>query len=348
MSLSSRVKAVLVLMALLVAPSSMYSLAPAAAPFKLHDTWKLGGDGSWDYMTVDTKAHILYIARLDRVMLVNVQTGKLITEISGLQHVHGIAFDRAGKVGYISDGGAGTILVFDRTTYKVIATIAAGKNPDAVLFEPTQNRVFTFNGISHDATVIDATNNKVIATLPMPGKPEFSVTDNAGNVFVNIEDSSVLLRIDASTLKITARWPLAPGKEPSGLAIDNVHHRLFSVCDNDKMTILDSQTGKLVASPTIGEGADAVVYDAANDLVFSSNGDSGTVSVLHSLPAGGYGVLQTLPTKVGARTMAIDGSTGMVYTVSAALGPRPPASPANPKRRPAIGPGSFVVLVYAK
>ena len=319
----------------------------ASVPFKLQQTWKLGGDGSWDYMTVDPQTHILYIARLDRVMLVETQTGKLIAEIGGLQHVHGVAFDTEGKLGYISDGGAGKILVFDRSTHKVLESIPAGKNPDAVLFEPTQRRVFTFNGISHDATVIDAATNKVIATLPMPGKPEFSVTDGAGNIYVNIEPTSSVLRIDAATLKVTATWPLAPGKGPSGLAIDTAHYRLFSVCDNDTMAILDSRTGKLVSSPTIGQGADAVAYDSTNNLVFSSNGESGTMTVLHPTPSG-YAVLQTLRTKLGARTMAVDTSTGVVYTVSSSLGPKPPASPSNPKRRPAVIPGSFVVLAFSR
>ena len=182
--------------------------------FKLQNTWKLGGDGSWDYLAVDPTSHILYIARLNRIMLVNVQSGKLVNEITGLNHAHGIAFDDRGKVGYISDGGAGAILVFDRATYKILATIPAGKNPDAVLFEPTQRRVFAFNGGSHDATVIDAATNHVITTVPTPGRPEFSVTDGAGNVFVNIEDASVVLRLDAANSQSHKRPGVArlPGR----------------------------------------------------------------------------------------------------------------------------------------
>src|SRR3954454_7360717 len=164
--------------------------------FKLEHTWNLGGDGSWDYMAVDPTSHVLYIARLNRIMLVDTQSGKLLTEITGLNHAHGIAFDTQGKVGYISDGGAGTILVFDRSSYKILATIPCGKNPDAVVYEPTQRRVFAFNGGSHDATVIDADSTSIITKIPLPGRPEFSVSDGAGNVFVNIEDSSVVLRID--------------------------------------------------------------------------------------------------------------------------------------------------------
>jgi YVTN family beta-propeller protein len=316
--------------------------------FKLQNTWKLGGDGSWDYMVVDPAAHILYIARLNRIMLVDVETGKLVTEITGLSHAHGIAFDDRGKLGYISDGGAGKILVFDRASHNVVAAISAGKNPDSVLFEPTQRRVFAFNGGSHDATVIDSATNSVISTIPMPGRPEFSVTDGAGNVFVNIEDTSAVLRIDAASLKITASWSLAPGETPSGLAIDTAGRRLFSVCDNNKMIVLDTESGKVIASPSIGEGADAVVFDPVRRLAFSSNGESGTMTVVNAPAPADTSLLQTLTTKLGARTMALDPSSGTVYTVSAALGPKPPASPANPKRRPAILPASFVVLVFSR
>jgi YVTN family beta-propeller protein len=217
-----------------------------------------------------------------------------------------------------------------------------------VLFEPTQHRVFAFNGGSHDATVIDAATNSVMTTIPMPGKPEFSVTDGAGNVFVNIEDSSMVLRLDAVTLKTTASWSLAPGETPSGLAIDTAGHRLFSVCDNNKMVILDSQTGKLIATPAIGEGADAVAFDPADNLAFSSNGESGTMTVVNAAAPAGYNAIQTLSTMLGARTMAVDPSSGTLYTVSAALGPWPPASPSNPKRRSAVLPDTFVVLVYSR
>jgi len=344
MRLPSRMSFALIALCVTVGPQ----LRASEPPFKLEHTWKLGGDGSWDYMAVDPTAHILYIARLNRIMLVDARSGKLLTEITGLIHAHGIAFDDQGKVGYISDGGAGTILVFDRATYKILATLPSGKNPDAVLFEPTQRRVFAFNGGSHDATVIDAGTNSVITKIPLPGRPEFSVTDGAGNVFVNIEDTSVVLRLDAATLKTTASWSLAPGETPSGLAIDVKGHRLFSVCDNNKMIVLDSQTGRVLASPAIGEGADAVAFDAAHHLVFSSDGESGNMTVVRAVAPSGYDTIQTLSTKLGARTMAVDPSSGAVYTVSAALGPEPAASPSNRKRRPAILPDSFVVLVYSR
>ncbi|MDQ2834535.1 MAG: YncE family protein [Acidobacteriota bacterium] len=331
--------------AALLALSTFTLAAPPAARFKVQDTWKLGGDGSWDYLTVDSSAHLLYIARLTRIMVVDTATGKLVTEISGLEHAHGVALAGDGNRGYISDGDAEKVLVFDRSSHKIIGSIPAGKNPDSILLEPSRNLLFAFNGRSNSATVADASRNTVLSTLPLPGKPEFSVTDGEGNVFVNIEDTSQVLRIDAASLQITASWPLAPCKAPSGLAIDRSHHRLFSVCDNQKMAVVDSTTGKLVATVPIGEGADAVAYDDSRSLIFTSNGESGNLSVIQQVSPERYTVLQTVPTKMGARTLAVDSSNGAVYTVSAKLGPKPPATKVNPKARPPIIPDSFVVLV---
>jgi YVTN family beta-propeller protein len=326
----------------------LMAFAGSEAPFRIDSTWRLGGNGSWDYLAVDTNAHLLYIARLNRVMVVDTQTGKLAGEIEGLQHAHGIAFNDQSKVGYISDGGAGTVIIFDRATWKAIAAIPVGKNPDAILFEPTRKLVFVFNGASKNANVIDTASNKVIDTIPMPGKPEFAVTDGAGNVFVNIEDTSQILHIDVATLKVTNSWPLAPCTAPSGLAIDVAHRRLFSVCDNNKMAVVDSTSGKMVATPTIGAGADAVAYDAKHGLVFSSNGESGDLTILQEVAPDRYTTLQTLSTMVGARTLALDSSKDNIYTVTAKLGPKPAATNETPKPRPEIVPDTFVVLVVRR
>jgi YVTN family beta-propeller protein len=281
-------------------------------------------------------------------MVVDTQTGKLAWEIGGLQHAHGVAFNDQNNVGYISDGGAGTVVVFDRATRKTITAIQVGKNPDAILFEPTRKLVFVFNGASKNANVIDTDSNKVIATIPMPGKPEFAVTDGAGNIFVNIEDTSQILHIDAATLKVTNSWSLAPCIAPSGLAIDVAHRRLFSVCDNDKVAIVDSTSGKIVATPAIGAGADAVAYDGKHRLVFSSNGESGNLTILQQATPDRYTTFQTLPTMVGARTLALDPSNDNIYTVTAKLGPKPAATKAAPKPRPEIVPDTFVVLVVRR
>ena len=312
--------------------------------FHVQATWHIGGDGGWDYMTVDPAAHLLYIARGNRIQIVDVRTGKLIHEIDGLQGTHGVALDNHRKFGYISDGRAGAVRVFDRTTFQLTANIPAGENPDAILFEPSTQRVFAFNGRSQSATVIDAATNKVLKTIPLPGKPEFAQTDGKGIVYDNIEDKSEIVRIDAKTMAVTATWPVAPCESPSGLAIDRANHRLFSVCDNKLMAVVDTSNGKVIATPAIGDGPDATRYDAKRHLAFSSNGE-GTLTVVKQNSANNYRPIQTLTTQRGARTQALDTSTGKIYVVTASFGPRPAATPQNPRPRPSILPDSFVVLV---
>jgi YVTN family beta-propeller protein len=321
--------------------------AEAPSTYHVEQTWKLGGDGGWDYLTVDAAAHLLYITRGNRVMVVDLQNGKLMEEIPGFQGIHGVALDTDGKYGYVSDGGAGVVKVFDRGTRKVIATIPAGKNPDAILFEPTKKYVFAMNGRSNDATVIDTASKRVLATIPLPGKPEFAQTDGKGTVFINIEDKNELVRIEVNTLKVTATWPLAPCESPSGLAIDEAHRRLFSVCDGKKMAVTDADNGRVVASPMIGDGPDAAAFDAQRGLALSSNGE-GTLTILRQDSADSYSLLQTVTTKRGARTMALDPSTGKIYLVTADFGPRPAATADNPRPRPAILPGSFSVIVVGR
>lgn len=318
--------------------------ADSAGPYKVQQTWKIGGDGGWDYLTVDSAAKLLYIARGNRVQIVDLQSGKLATEITGFKGVHGVALDSTGKYGYISDGGSNNVAVFDRGTHKVTQTIDAGTNPDGILFEPKTERIFAFNGRSKNATVIDTHTNKVVETIALPGKPEFPRADGKGTVFVNIEDTSQIARIDAATAKVTALWSIAPCEEPSGMAIDLAHNRLFSVCGNKQMAVVDSTSGKVVASPAIGNGPDAAAFDASHSLAFSSNGE-GTLTILSQKSANEYSLLQTLATKQGARTMTLDPATGTVYTVSADFGPRPAATTENPRPRPPILPDSFVVLV---
>lgn len=315
--------------------------------YSVQQTWKLGGDGGWDYLTMDSPAHLLYIGRANRVMVVDTTSGKEVAEITGLQGVHGVALDTRGKYGYISDGAAGQVRVFDRASRKIVASIQAGSNPDAILFEPVTQSVFAFNGRSKNATAIDAASNKVIDTIPLPGKPEFAETDGKGTIFVNIEDKNQLVRIDAKTRKATATWDLTSCESPSGLAFDIGHQRLFSVCDNKKMIVTDSETGKIVATPTIGEGPDAAKFDPQRNVVFSSNGE-GTLTIINADPSQNYPVLQTLQTQKSARTMAVDPATGRIYLAAAEMGPRPAPTPENPRPRPRITPGSFAILVVGR
>lgn len=317
------------------------------APFKVQRTWTIGGDGGWDYLTLDAPAHLLYIARGNRVQVVDTQTGKLAGEIAGLKAVHGVALDPDGHFGYISDGGANQVRIFDRATRRLTGAIDAGSNPDGILFEPKTRRVLAFNARSKNVTVIDTTSKKVIATLPLSGNPEFPQADGTGTVFVNIEDTGEIARIDAAAPSVTATWSIAPCEEPSGLALDAAHGRLFSVCGNREMAVVDTTTGKVVATPPIGRRPDAAAFDPQNGLVFSSNGE-GTLSVIRQNSADEYSTLETLPTRAGARTMALDAGEGKLYLATASFGPHPAPTPENPHPRPTILPGSFVVLVVGR
>jgi YVTN family beta-propeller protein len=317
--------------------------AQAQKTFSVQDKWKVGGEGGWDYLLADSGAHRLYITHGTRVEVLDSDSGKPLGAITGLKGTHGVALDDAGKFGYISDGRANAVVVFDRATLQTVASIAAGTNPDGITYEPVTKTVWAFNGASHDVSVIDTATRKVIATVPLPGKPEFPAADGAGFVYDNIEDKNEIVRLDAKDPKITATWPLDGLESPSGLAIDRAGHRLFAVCDGDKMAVVDYKSGKVIATPAIGKGPDAAGYDPRTQLAYSSNGE-GTLSVIDA-SGGSYKVVQTLSTQPGARTMAWDSAAGKVYVVTAQFGPRPEATAANPRPRPAIIPDTFTVLV---
>jgi YVTN family beta-propeller protein len=323
------------------------AVRPVAAqqPYHVIDHWKLGGEGFWDYLIVDSPAHHLYLTRGNHVDVVDTQTGKLAGSIANLHGTHGVALDNAGKFGYISDGGGNAVVVFDRATLATVATIPAGTNPDGIVFEPATQTVWAFNGRSKDATVIDAATRKVVATIPLPGKPEFPAVDGKGIVFDNIEDKSLIVRLDAHTLKLTDSWP-AGCESPSGLAFDVAGARLFPVCDGKKMGVVDSNSGKVLATAAIGDGPDAAGWDAAHKLAFASSGD-GILSVVDASSAD-YKTIESLPTQRGARTMAYDSGADRVYLVTAEFGPRPEPTADNPRPRPTMVPGTFVVLVVGR
>ena len=321
--------------------------ALAQADYKVQQQWKIGGDGGWDYLALDSASHLLYISRGNRVLIVDPSTGKQTGEIDGFKGTHDIVFDAKNKYGYISDGGSNQVAVFDRASHQVMQTIPAGTGPDGEVYEPVTKTAWAFNGHSDNATVIDTDTNKAIATVALPGKPEFPVADGKGTIFDNIENKSEIVRIDARTHKVTAVWPLAPCESPSGLAIDTVHRRLFSVCDNQKMAIVNADTGKVIATPTIGDGPDADRFDARKQLAFSSNGD-GTLTIVHEDSPDKFSVVQNVATKRGARTLEIDSKTGKVYLVTADFGPKPAPTAGNPHPRPAILPGTFEVIVVSE
>ena len=322
----------------------------AAAPnMEVLQSWKLGGDGGWDYLTMDSAKKRLFISRATRVDVVSVESGKLIGSIPETQGVHGIALAPALNRGFTSNGRANSVTVFDLDTLKVIQEVKIpGRNPDAILYEPSGKHVFTFNGASKDVTVLDASSLAVVATIPVPDKPEFAAQDGRGQIFVNIEsDPGQMLVIDAQKLSVKSTWPLPGCNSPSGLAIDSVHRRLFSVCDGKVMAVTDTVGGKQAALVPIGEHPDAAAFDKKRGLVFSSNGE-GTLSVVRQDSADRYTVIQTVATQRGARTMALDEASGKVYLVTADFGPAPPATAEQPHPRPALIPNSLIVLVVGE
>ena len=328
-----------------LAACTLASGAFAQQPYQVVEHWKIGGTGGWDYLLPDPGAHRLYVTHGPRVEVLDTDTGKVVGAITGLKGTHGVALDDEGKFGYISDGGANAVVVFDRKTLATVATIPAGANPDGIAYEPVTRTVWAFNGRSKNVTVIDTASRSVVATIALPGKPEFPQVDGKGHVFDNIEDKNSIVRLDASSKIVTDTWSLAGCDSPSGMAIDREHNRLFSVCDGKKMAVVDAGTGKVLAFPEIGDGPDAAGYDDSKQLAFSSNGD-GTLSVIDA--KNGYKAIEQLPTMEGARTMAYDSGKDRVYVVTAELGARPEPSTANPRPRPAIVPDSFQVVVIGR
>jgi DNA-binding beta-propeller fold protein YncE len=323
------------------------TLALAATSYHVIQTYKLGGDGGWDYLTIDANARHLFISRGTHVMVVDTDSGKSVSDIPDTPGVHGIALAPDLGRGFTSNGREGTVTVFDlKSLARIGDKIKAGDNPDAILYDPATKRVFTFNGRSQDSTAIDAATGKVLGTIKLDGKPEFTASDAKGRIFVNIEDKSELVAIDPAKLEVKSTWPLAPCTEPSGLSIDRQHHRLFVGCDNKMMAIVDADSGKILATPPIGEGVDATTYDADTGLAFASCGQDAVLTVVKE--EAGKWTAENVPTKKGARTLALDAKTHNIFTVTADFGPRPAATTDNPHPRAPILPDSFVVLVVGK
>jgi YVTN family beta-propeller protein len=281
--------------------------------------WTVGDPIRWDYTAIDESRHHLFVTKGDHVEVLNISTGQLIGEIPS-HGAHGVAFAQDLKLGFISNGKANTVTVFDLDTLKVIQEINVnGLNPDAILYDSKFQKVYTFNGKSSNITVIDAKTLKVLSTFAASGRPEFAVTDDAGKIYFNIEDQSKIGVIDPATDKLITTWPLTGCEEPSGLTIDKAHQRLFSVCHNKSMAITDAKTGQSIANVVIGEHPDAAVYDAKTTNVYSSNGD-GTLTVIHQKDADHYAVVDNIATTQGARTMALDSNSGKIYLPAALNG----------------------------
>ena len=314
--------------------------------FVIQRQFMLGGSGGWDYLTVDSTANRLFISRSDRVLVVNTRDGSLIATIPDTQGVHGIALAADLGTGFTSNGRADTVTMFDLKSLKSTGTIeVGGHNPDAILYDKATRQLYTFNGRSQDISVIDPVKHRVIATIPAGGKPEFAATDGAGRIYFNIEDKSRIGAIDSSANKIIASWPLANCEEPTGLALDIEHRRLFSVCANGVLVVTDASSGRHVAEVAIGKGPDAAAFDAGRGLIFSSNGEDGTLTVIHEDDPNHYTVVGNVVTQKSARTMALDSTSHLLYLVAAQFGAAPSPTADLPHPRPSVLDGSFKVLV---
>ncbi len=322
------------------------ALAAAGPGYKVVNTFKVGGDGGWDYLIADAAARRLYVSRATHVIVLDIDSVKTVGDIADTPGVHGIALAPELGRGFTSNGREGTVSIFDLKTLATISKVKAGENPDAILYDPATQRVFTFNGRSQDSTAIDAAKGTVLGTIKLDGKPEFAASDGKGEIFVNIEDKSELTAIDANKLVVKSTWPLAPCESPSGLSMDRKNRRLFAGCEK-MMAVVNADTGKVLATPAIGDGVDATRFDDETGLAFASCGE-GVLTVVREESPEKFSVAENVPTQQGARTMALDSKTHNVYLVTAKFGPPPAATADNPHPRHSILPDSFVVLVVAK
>ena len=330
-----------VLLSLALIPLALSSAqVRSTAVYKLTHRFPLGGAGGWDDLAVDSHARRIYIARSDRVMVVDADSGKLIAEIGGMERVHGVALATDLNRGFISSGGQGKVVAFHLGTLKPITDIAAGKNPDAIVYDPRWKRIWAFNGGDNSASVLDATSLLPVRTIALPGKPEFAVLDPHGQIYVNLKDKSAIARIDAYTMDITAQWPLAPCQSPTGLAIDIERGRLFAGCGNAQMAIVDIASGKLLATVPIGKHCDGVAFDPAGGVAVSANGE-GTLTVVRETAAGKFEAVETVTTQPSARTVAFDEATRSF------LLPAGEAQPNSTDRRQLL-PGKFDLLVVGR
>jgi DNA-binding beta-propeller fold protein YncE len=316
-----------------------------ASGHRLVDRWALGGEGGWDYPTVDSAAHRLYLSRATHVAVIDTRTGKPVGDVPDVPGAHGIAIAPDFHRGYATAGKANAVRVFDLETLRPAGSIPVGAHPDAILYDLQTHEVVALNGEDNSASLIDAAKNTVIGTIALPGAPEFARSDGAGHVYVNIEDKSEIAALDLASRKVTAVWPLTGCERPTGLALDAGKERSFSGCGNAVMVVSDTRLGKSIATLPIGHGVDGVEFDALLESAYSANGE-GTLTIVREAPdSQHFAVVQTLPTARGARTIALDAATHRLYLPTAQFGPTPAATPETPRPRPPILPGTFEVLV---
>jgi len=337
------------LIAATFAAATAHGQAGAAGPYRVVRRTVLGGEGGWDYLTVDGPGRRVFVSRGTHVMVMDLAGDSAEGDIPGTPGVHGIALAPELGKGFTSNGRDSSVTVFDLHTLAATGAVkVTGRNPDAILYDPATRRVFTFNGGSASATAIDAARNAVAGTVALRGKPEAAVLDGAGHVWVNIEDRGEIEEFDARTLRSLGHWALEGCEEPTGLAIDRAHGRLFSACSNGVMAVTSMAAHRVVARVPTGGGADGAAFDPATRTAFTSNGGDGTMTVVRQDAPDRYTVVQTVATQRGARTIALDPATHRVYTVTAEFGPAPAATAENPRPRRTLVPGSFVVLEIAR
>ncbi len=318
------------------------SAPTGASGYRVIKIVPISGEGGWDYVYVDSDARRVYVSHATQVVVLDADSYEVVGSIPDTQGVHGIAIAPELGRGFTSNGRSNDVTIFDLKTLKTIGTVKTDANPDAIVYDSVSKRVFTFNGRGKNTTAINAADGTVAGTLALGGKPEFAVADGKGSIYVNIEDTSELIHIDSQKITETHRWPLAPCKSPSGLAMDRKNRRLFAVCDEKVMAVVNADTGKVVATPTIGEGVDASAFESATQLAFASNGE-GTLTVVHEDSPDKFTVVENVPTKKSARTMALDLKTHNIFLPAADFDP-----PAPGERRGKMKPGSFVLLVLGK
>ncbi len=338
-------------MALVIALCSTLSLfAQSSGGYHVVQTYELGGDGGWDYVVPQPLLHRVFVARTNRVMVIDEDTGKLLGEVHGINGAHGTAITESGGVGFATSGNDQSVVMFDAKTFKELARIPAAEDADAIIYDPVSNRVFTFNGDAHSSTVIDPVAGKRITNLDLGGKPEYGVTAGDGKVYANLTDISEVVEIDAKAATVSRRWPTAPCKQPVSMAIDTAHHRLFSGCRSGVLAVSDYQSGKTIATLPIGMGVDGAGYDPASRDVFATNAD-GTMTVIHQDSPDSYKVVENVTTPTGSRNMGLDPTTHKIYVPAATFAAPAAAADGAPRGRggrPTVVPGTFKLLVIAR
>ena len=307
----------------------------------------LPGEGRGDYLAVDAQARRLYVSHTAAVHILDLDTLIPLAELDGFGKAHGIAIDRVSGHGFATDGVLNQVVMFDLTTNKPIRAIKVGKNPDSILFDVASKMIFVFNGATKDASVIDPASGEIVATIPLGDKPEFSVSDGKGQIWVNLEETAAIASIDTKSMSVSARWPLADCEGPAGIALDQVNRRLFSGCGNRSLKVVNADTGAVVAAVPIGEDADGVVYDAGGKRIFAANRD-GTMTIIRQSGPDHYSVERTLRTEVYAKTIAIDPTTRRLFSSTADL-VWPPKTPGETELPlPTAKSGSFRLLIISQ